>query len=190
MRFAIGWVILALLASTRCAGAPGSRTTVSLDGQWQVAQGSMEAPPAIFDRSIPVPGLADMARPPFAGVGAPSPERRAFWYRRTFSVADRGAQIALLKVAKAQFGTQVWLNGEKAGEHPGCFTPGFFDVTRLLRYDTPNTLVIRVGADRGALPPGVPTNTDYEQVKWIPGIYDSVSLILAGSPFVASVQVA
>jgi beta-galactosidase len=185
-------LLLAWLPAVSAYADTGGRMVLSLDGVWQIAQGGMEAMPERFDRTVPVPGLADMAAPRFTEVGVASPQRQAFWYRREFTVAVPKAfgTVALLKVNKAQFGAKVWLNGKEAGEHSGCFTPGYFDLSGLLRYGASNTLVIRVGAYKNALPPTVPTNTDYEQVRWIPGIYDSVSLILSGTPSIASVQVA
>ena len=64
----------------------GPRRVVSLDGTWQAAEGSLDKQPAKFDRTVPVPGLVDMAEPAFREVGRRSPLRQAFWYRRTFRV--------------------------------------------------------------------------------------------------------
>lgn len=184
---AIAALVLCVFASTAQAG----RRVVTLDGQWQIAEGNLsEAPPAVFNRSVPVPGLVDLAKPAFSEVGKASPLRQAFWYRRTFTVNGPGSGVALLKINKAMFGTKVWLNGALAGEHLGCFTPGYFDVGKLLRYGAPNTLVVRVGACRESLPPSVPAGMDGEKTIWTPGIYDSVSLILANPPYISSVQVA
>jgi hypothetical protein len=155
-----------------------------------MAQGKMDATPDSFDHTAPVPGLADMATPAFTEIGIASAQRQAFWYRRTFAVPGSKRGVAMLKINKAQFCTKVWLNGQKAGEHLACFTPGYFDVSKLVRYGAENTLVVRVGAYRDAAPPSVPTNTDYEQSRWIPGIYDSVALWLMDAPWIASVQVA
>lgn len=166
------------------------RTVIPLDGTWQIAQGTMEQPTEDFSRTCPVPGLADLARPAYDEVGVASKLRQAFWYRRTVQVPAPRRAVAFLKVTKAQFGTKVWVNGKDVGPHWGCFTPGYFDVTEALKWGEPNEIVIRVGAYRDAVPPWVPTNTDYEQSKWIPGIYDSVTLTLADEIYVASVQVA
>ena len=70
-----------------CAGltpAFGNRTVISLDGQWEIAEGSMAVAPARFESRVPVPGLVDEARPPFSEVGQKNSQREAFWYRRTF----------------------------------------------------------------------------------------------------------
>jgi beta-galactosidase len=50
-------------------------------------------------------------------------------------------------------------------------------------------LVIRVGAGRECLPAGQPTGWDFEKYLYIPGIYDSVELILTGEPFIQNVQI-
>ena len=49
---------------------------------------------------------------------------------------------------------------------------------------------MRIGAHPGVLPASVPAGTDFEKLKWTPGIYDSVSLALADNPLIESVQVA
>ena len=43
--------------------SPGPRRAISLDGLWEIGQGSLDQMPAVFARRVPVPGLADMARP-------------------------------------------------------------------------------------------------------------------------------
>jgi hypothetical protein len=193
------------------------RVTVPLDGTWQIDESvAAGAQPAGFAHSVPVPGLANLAVPPFADVdrfdsrelihnrvwrkmlpesariqtvGIPRQTRNYFWYRRAFRVPAR-KQVAILKINKAQFGTAVWLNGVKLGEHLGCFTAGYFDATKAVRWEGENDLVVRVGAHPAALPATVPAGTDFEKLKWTPGIYDSVTLQLADNPVIESIQVA
>ena len=149
----------------------------------------MARPPAAFAHTVAVPGLIDMAAPAFAEVGRPSKLREAFWYRRTFRVEGPIPAVARLKVNKARYGTKVWLNGEVVGEHVGCFTPGYFDLKGQLKGDgRENELIVRVGAGREALPSDTPTGWDFEKFLYIPGIYDSVELILSGKPFIANIQ--
>ncbi len=188
-----------------------------MDGTWQIGDSvAADAKPASFTHSVPVPGLANLASPPFADVdrfdsreliqnrvwrkmlpesarvqtvGIPRQSRNYFWYRRVFRVPAR-KETAILKINKAQFGTAVWLNGAKLGEHFGCFTAGYFDASKTIRWDGENELIVRVGAHPAALPTTVPAGTDFEKLKWTPGIYDSVSLDLADNPVIESVQVA
>ncbi len=167
------------------------RETISLDGLWEIAEGAMEPIPAVFDRRVPVPGLADLAKPPFVEAGTPQSgrHRRAFWYRRSFLLEGPTPASVRLKIHKAMYGTRVFLNGKLVGDHLPCFTPVEFDVRELLAPSgQPNQLVIRVGAHRDVLPKGMPDGFDFEKFDYIPGIYDSVELILSGLPRIANVQ--
>ena len=205
----------ALLLS--CPLQAAERSVVSLNGTWQIDESLMpDAMPQQFTHHVAVPGLINQSQPAFAGVdefdsreqisnrihegkwpdktlpegnGVRRQQRTHFWYRRSIMVgAPR--EVALLVVHKAQFGTGVWINGKKAGEHLGCFTAGRFNVTSAIRWNAENEIVIRVGADPAQLPPNVPAGTDFEKLKWTPGIYDDVELILADNPLIQYVQVA
>ena len=176
--------------------------------------------PQAFHHTVPVPGLAHLANPAFPdvdmfqsreylanmmslgevpdstwntlggdGVGISGQGRNFFWYRKTFRVPAR-KDIALLKVSKAQFGTQVWLNDKTIGEHLGCFSAGYFHLTESLDWEGENTLLVRVGAHPAVLPKGAPAGTDFEKSKWTPGIYDSVSLLLSDNPVIETLQIA
>lgn len=169
--------------------AASPRQSLSLDGQWQIEQGGLDTMPQEFTHSVPVPGLVDLARPAFSEVGTNSPQRQAFWYRRKFAVESLLPDVALLKVHKACYGTKVWLNGQLVGEHLPCFTPGYFNLQPHLKANgQDNEIVIRVGADRSVLPIGMPTGWDFEKYLYIPGIYDSVELILTRSPHIVNIQ--
>ena len=50
--------------------------------------------------------------------------------------------------------------------------------------------MIRIGAHPGALPDWALPETDIEKGPWTPGIYDRVSLLLADSPVIETIQVA
>ncbi len=203
-----------VLACLLPGAARGGRLTLSLDGTWTLAESVAgdEPPGAAFDHRGPVPGLADLAVPSFvdvdryeskeflnhpshrplapAGVEGIARQRRGyFWYERSFTAPAR-REVARLRINKAQFGTAVWLNGKKIGEHLGCFTAGVFDLTGAIRWDGTNRLVVRIGAHPGVLPPTHPAGTDFEKIRWTPGIYDSVSLLLSDGPIIEGVQVA
>jgi len=210
-------ITLILWLSASLSTAMAQRVTIPLDGAWAVAD-SVEpnAPPLTFGHTVAVPGLVHSAKPPFPGVdqyesqeflgtmirdgvlpatagietlGRTRQTRKYFWYRRTFRAPAR-RQRAVLVVNKAQFGTAVWLNGEKAGEHAGCFTAGRFDLTGALHWNSENQLLIRIGAHPGALPESAFYGNDGEKEFWTPGIYDSVSILLSDGPAIESVQVA
>ena len=192
------------------------RITLSLDGQWDIAD-SVDAGnlPAAWSHKAPVPGLAHSAMPAFKDVdefesrqliqnriarglapasalvsnaGVSRQERNWFWYRRRFDVPALRS-VATLRINKAQFGAAVWVNGQKAGEHLACFTAAIFDVSGKLRQGS-NEIVVRVGAHPGVLPSTVSAGTDFEKNRWTPGIYDSVSLALSDNPAIEELQVA
>ncbi len=180
-------ILLAVGTAALAADAGALRQVISLDGTWQVEQGKMAAAPREFSHTMVVPGLIDMARPAFAEVGVHSRLREAFWYRRTFRVDGPLPAVAVLKVHKAMFGFRVILNGTPLGDHPGSFTPGLFDARAALRPGE-NEILIRVGAFRTSVPKSVPSGWDFEKFLYIPGIFDSVELILTGSPHIERVQ--
>ncbi len=185
--------VLVLAALSVLCAAPAMaaqpRQVIPLDGSWDIGQGAMDKAPESFTHKVPVPGLVDMATPAFAEVGIKSKLREAFWYRRTFRVEGPIPAAAVLKVHKAKFGTRVILNGTPLGDHIPCFTPGLFDAAKALRVGD-NEVLIRVGAFRENVPRPIPSGWDYEKQKFIPGIYDSVELILTGSPHILRVQAA
>ena len=206
---------LSWLAATAPA-APG-RATLSLDGKWQIEDSVVATDiPAKFTHTGPVPGMANLAKPPFKDVdlfdsrelisnrirskklaesarvntaGTPRQERNYFWYRKTFRAPAQRA-IAMLKINKAQFGTAVWLNGKPLGEYPGCFTASYFNLTAAIRWKAENELLVRIGAHPGVLPDTFPTGTDFEKLKWTPGIYDRVSVCFCDNPVIETAQVA
>jgi beta-galactosidase len=193
----------ALVSSTRLSAiTPPSttgRTTISLDGIWQIAEGNFDTIPTRFDRRVPVPGLVDMAQPGFTDPGPKvadrqawrqkDPRRDAFWYRRTFEMSGPIPAVAELEIGKAMFGTRVYLNGIQIGDHMPSFTPGHFDVRSAIKVGL-NVLVVRVGADRDAVIGRAESGFDSEKSRYIPGIFDSVRLIFSGLPHILNVQVA
>jgi len=200
--FAFG---LTVYGEDRSEGEPeaGERTVICLNGTWQIAEGPLSQPPAEYSRTVPVPGLADLATPPFDSPGATvsledrgkpwlrpaDPRREALWYRRTFPLDQPLPAVALLKIHKAKYCTAVFVNGRKVGEHAPCFTPGWFDVRPHLKADGgENELLIRVGASLAQVPPQLTDGWDNEKSRYIPGVYDSVELILSGTPHVVNVQ--
>ncbi len=192
------------------------RVQISLDGTWEIEDSKdLDAFPTAWKHHVPVPGLAHSALPAFPQVdefdsrqlilnrardgkvpqsaivhtaGVSHQDRNWFWYRRTFDVPAL-RKVANLRINKAQFGTSVWLNGVKIGEHLPCFTAAIMDISSSVRRGR-NELIVRIGAHPGALPQTVSAGTDFEKIRWTPGIYDSVSVALSDNPVIESIQVA
>ena len=209
-------LLLVALTTSSLLLRAAERTTISLDGTWDIEDSKEpELIPVAWNHKAPVPGLAHSAQPAFPHVdefdsrmliqnrvaagklprsaivfnaGVPHQARNWFWYRRTFEVPTV-RQVVILRINKAQFGSAVWLNGIKIGDHLPCFTAATFDVSRAIRQGQ-NELIVRVGAHPGVLPPTVSAGTDFEKIRWTPGIYDSVSIALSDNPVIRNVQVA
>src|SRR5215471_5486332 len=208
-------IVVAIATQSVCLRA-ADRTTISLNGTWQIEDSKDPAViPVAWNHKTPVPGLAHSAEPAFPHVdefdsrmliqnrvsqgnlpkdanvnnaGLSQQGRNWFWYRRAFDVTELKS-VAILRINKAQFGAAVWLNGVKIGDHLPCFTTAIFDVTKAIRRGT-NELIIRIGAHPGVLPAYVSGGTDFEKIRWTPGIYDNVSLMLSENPVIESIQVA
>ena len=76
------------------------------------------------------------------------------WYQTAFDLpwGWRGQRL-LIRFNAVSYLAEVWLNGERLGEHEGGHLPFVFDITGRVR-DTGNTLVVRV--DGQLLPDRVP----------------------------------
>ena len=127
---------------------------------------------------------------PLPVIGISMQERNYFWYKRSFEV-NTTREVAILEVNKSQFGTKVWLNGTAIGEHLSCWTAGYFDMTKAIDWEGKNELVIRIGAHPAVLPVDIiGAGTQRSKMRWTPGIYDSVNLILCDNPVIKTIQVA
>jgi len=179
-----------LSAETVC-----ERQVVSLNGEWAICEATGDDIPdvAAFTGKVPVPGLVDLAEPAFLAVGTKGSSEHldVFWYRRTFKLERDVPEVAFLKLHKVRYGCRVYLNGVQIGRGARNFTPHYFDATIALKGGgAENELMISVGADRRpSIAAGVPDGYDKEKSRYVPGIFDSVELILTGIPYIETVQV-
>jgi beta-galactosidase len=85
---------------------------------------------------MPVPGNWDLRNEyaHYAGKG---------WYRKTFVVAnDLKNKTLLLNFEAVYHDCTVWLNSKKLGENHSGFLPFEFEVSSLVNFGQPNTLVV------------------------------------------------
>jgi hypothetical protein len=162
----------------------------SLDGQWEIAEGTSAQMPATYAATVPVPGLVTSATPAFKNAGKEKPSDAVYWYRKRFSIPGHIPALARLKIFKSMFGTKVFINGKEVGESPVNFTPLYFTVTPFLKGNNQeNELVIRVGAHISAVPDSVVSGGDPERHLYPAGLYDHVQLLFSDDPYVARTQV-
>ena len=69
------------------------------------------------------------------------------WYKKSFDYQRHPDTRLFVYFGAANYFADVYLNGEKLGQHEGGFTPFNFEVTKLVR-DTGNFLVVKVDNKR------------------------------------------
>ena len=69
------------------------------------------------------------------------------WYKKSFDYQRKPDTRLFVYFGAANYFADVYLNGEKIGQHEGGFTPFNFEITKLVR-DTGNFLVVKVDNKR------------------------------------------
>lgn len=72
------------------------------------------------------------------------------YYRKSFILTPemKGKKL-LLEFEGAMQQSDVWVNGSLVVQHKGGYTPFFVDLTKLVKFDKPNELVVRVDNHAG-----------------------------------------
>jgi len=178
--------------------AKAQRTVIDLNGTWQFDRTEKAFPPKKFKRTIPVPGLIHLAQPKiddydiwFKKPDAPEAKHshgvydidyipKYNWYKKIIRIDKKhSGKELLLRIRKSQYVTDVYINGIDMGTSMECYTPIEIPITRAVKFDTDNEILIRVG-DRYWLPPQAAGSTDKEKEHYLPGIWDDVELIISG----------
>src|SRR5579864_3859212 len=113
----------------------------SLAGSWQFQidpTATLTASSLVPDREIRVPlpwqaGFSDLER--YSGFA---------WYRTTFALDDTwlGGEL-LLKFGAVDYWCEVFVNGQRVGEHEGGYTPFVFEIRRFVHAGE-NEVVVHV----------------------------------------------
>jgi hypothetical protein len=129
--------------------------------EWQPAEGSPAFGPneRTFAKHPPLPAeknekppfgktLSSLICVPFGMESALSGVMRhhdRLWYRRTFTLPEnwRGKNI-LLHFEAVDWESEVYVNGQSAGIHQGGYDPFSYDITKSLKPDGENELIVRV----------------------------------------------
>lgn len=148
------WVISQHSAQAQPEPAPDR---ISLDGTWsfktdlyqigEVEGWFLESHSVAGWDSMQVPGNWDL-RNEYAYYVGPA------WYRTSFKLPASWENRAIRLTFDAVYNdAEVWLNGEKLGDHHVGFLRFDFDIGRKVRFGQPNTLVVRVDNSfkRGAI---------------------------------------
>lgn len=186
MKYFVFFLILLILGS--CSISDNNRQEISLNGTWELTKTDNHSDiPSVFESKVPVPGLIDMAEPAIENQDTLY-ENTTYWYRTKFKLNHTKSKNVKLKINKAKYSTRVYLNKQLVGENSYCFTPSVFDVKSALNDPgEENVLAIAIGC-RNNLPDTVANGHDFEKMKYIPGIYDDVKLILTNGQYISNIQ--
>lgn len=165
----------------------------NLNGAWQFAfdrdarWGSPDQP--TWDRTINVPFSPET---PASGVNDQG-LYCAVWYRLTFAAPElQPGQRLRLHFGAIDYAATVWINGVKASEHQGGYTPFHLEIQGLL-VDGPQEIVVRAEDDPADLekPRG---KQDWKQDAhsiWYPrttGIWQTVWMEILPSTFLSAAR--
>jgi hypothetical protein len=183
------------------------RTTVKLNGEWDLQEANGEAKPVFYTRSVPVPGITTMAHPAYverlhmnrittremgdetvADEMVSSPFKY-FWYKKTFLIEGSPKERVSIKV-RAKYNAQVYLNGILLGyDKHSTYTFGEFDATKAIRYGKENVLEIRVGCNETATFSSIMTVSNHYRSSRAPGIWDDVILEFSQAQYIQEVLI-
>lgn len=141
---------------------------LNLNGLWDYAITKKNAPlPKTFDGKILVPFAIESS---LSGVGKTIKADQSLWYERKFQIPEdwKGKNV-LLNFGAVDWKAEVFVNGNKIGEHTGGYTPFSFNITKNLK-DGENSLAVRVWDSTGN---GLPRGKQIENPRGI--FYTSVS---------------
>lgn len=126
----------------------------SLNGSWSYAITDAGADDFTAEGQITVPFAVESK---LSGVRKTVGSDKALWYEREFTVPAKWRKSRiLLHFGAVDWKAEVWVNGKKAGEHTGGYTPFTFDITDLLAGRGAQKLRVKVwdGTDMGFQPRG------------------------------------
>ena len=141
---------------------------LNLNGLWDYAITKKDAPlPKTFDGKILVPFAIESS---LSGVGKTIKADQSLWYERKFQIPEdwKGKNV-LLNFGAVDWKAEVFVNGNKIGEHTSGYTPFSFNITKNLK-DGENSLAVRVWDSTGN---GLPRGKQIENPRGI--FYTSVS---------------
>jgi beta-glucuronidase len=169
-------LVVFLVAFVPCAQAQADliqniegRKTISLDGQWQMIVDPYESGFYDYRYQPSANGYFKNAKPKHkselieydfdksATLKVPGDWNTqsdqlffyegTVWYKKSFDYRRKPETRVFVYFGAANYQADVYLNGEKVGQHEGGFTPFNFEITKLIR-ERDNFLVVKVDNKR------------------------------------------
>jgi len=130
---------------------------MNLNGLWSFAITSKDAAePSAYTEQILVPYPVESA---LSGVMKHPTEKNSVWYQKTVELPSKWkGQRLLLHFGASDWQTTVWVNGQKVGEHTGCYDPFTFDISDAVKgAEAKITVQVWDPSDTGTQPRGKQT---------------------------------
>ena len=188
MRHHLTFLLLLLLHT--CAHAQplqrGDRQKINLNRGWQFHEGTAKGDPTAADyndatwQRVSVPHTPELVSIEMDSTLDTRPQleylREVAWYRKKMPVPNQPGKRFFLEFEAVHQVTDVWVNGQHAGQHAvGGYTPFHFDVTDLVRPGEENTIVVKADNTANEHAPPDPHKTDYVKFG---GLYRDVYLVV------------
>jgi len=165
-------------------GRPTARLVLNMNQDWQffrpevpdsrrVNETEMNAPATAQWEAVTLPHSVRLEPRDVSGGGN---YQGVCWYKRELPVrAEWKGRVVYLKFQGAMQVADVWLNGVHQLTHFGGYMPFTIDISRDIRSDRSNNLVVRLdNSDNSEVPPGKPqSELDF---CYFGGLYRSVDL--------------
>ncbi|MGQ7868819.1 glycoside hydrolase family 2 TIM barrel-domain containing protein [Sunxiuqinia sp. sy24] len=106
------------------------------------------------------------------------------YYRKNFEIDSAGKDKKIfLEFEGAMQLADVWVNGKHMIQHAGGFTPFSIDLSKVVLFDQPNEILVRLdNRDNPLIPPGKPLGSlDF---CYHSGIYRDVNLIIKNKTYI------
>ncbi|WP_028298354.1 glycoside hydrolase family 2 protein [Olivibacter sitiensis] len=154
----------------------------NLNGLWDYAITPIgqESIPSQFQGAILVPFAAESS---LSGVGKEVGKEQALWYHKQVDINKQlTKEQVLLHFGAVDWRSELYVNGQKVGQHEGGFDPFYFDITPFLKKGSKQDIALRVWdpTDDGPQPRGKQVNrpegiwytpvTGIWQTVWLEGV--------------------
>ena len=115
---------------------------MNLNGLWNYAITNLNTVPTYVEGEILVPFAVESS---LSGVGRRITKENILWYQREFTVpSEWNGQNIILHFGAVDWQAEVFVNGERVGEHKGGYDPFSFDITSYLTNDESQNLIVKV----------------------------------------------
>jgi len=186
MKLAITTLIIVLICSAISAQVIGyenlPRTKENINVDWHWMKDKSETPEKLNAnewKRVSLPHNPDPVSLGLKEINDTWPQSESMrdisWYRKEMEISFNENQLVFLTFEGVHSVTELWVNKQYVGKSDiSGYTPFHFDITKFLKPNSPNEIIVKADNRFNALVPPDPHKTDF--LKW-GGIYRDVYLV-------------